>query len=338
MYSILISSVGGGLACHLFHAIKNGRFKDLKVIGANNKRNIQAENTFDKFVILPSPNKKTYIKNLIKIIKKNKIKLVIPGSDEEALIMSKNKKILEKNLCKVACVNFETLKIFNDKIKTYKVLKEKKLPVAKFFEIENYQQLKKKLNFFKNDFVIKPALSRGGRDIVVVKKKLKKVEIKNFGREIHYPRKSFFSKYISKISFRFPSILMEMLYYPIYDLDMLGFNGKAINIVSRRRLNPNEPNEGHLIKKNTKIINIGKKIVKEFNLSWLYDCDIMLSKSGSYKIIEINPRMSGSVAVSLEAGEPIFDNLICIARGIKILRKKNVKKTLVFPYSKLVKV
>ena len=74
MYSILITSVGGGLACQLYDSIKKGRFKDLKVVGANNKKNIQAENIFDKFEILPSPTKKVFVKKLIKIIKKNKIK------------------------------------------------------------------------------------------------------------------------------------------------------------------------------------------------------------------------------------------------------------------------
>ena len=39
MYSILITSVGGGLACHLFSAIKRGKFKDLRIVGANNIKN-----------------------------------------------------------------------------------------------------------------------------------------------------------------------------------------------------------------------------------------------------------------------------------------------------------
>ena len=337
MYSILITSVGGGLACQLYDSIKKGRFKDLKVVGANNKKNIQAENIFDKFEILPNPTKKVFVKKLIKIIKKNKIKLIIPGSDEEALIMSENKKIIEKYSCKLACVDNKTLKIFNDKIKTYKTLKEKNLPIAKFFKINNLSQLKKKLNYFKNDFVIKPSLSRGGRDIILVSKNLKRIEEKNFGREIHVPRKIFFFKFISKKYYRFPSVLMERLYYPVYDLDMLGFKGKSINVISRRRLNPNEPNEGHLIEKKNKILEIGKKIIKEFNLSWLYDCDLMLDKNGNYKIIEINPRMSGSVSVSIKAGQPIFDNLIAIARNKKITKKGNFKNTLIFPYTKLVK-
>ena len=338
MYSILITSVGGGLACHLFSAIKRGKFKDLRIVGANNIKNIQAQNIFDKFEILPNPNDKIFLPKLINIIKKNKIKLIIPGSDEEALAMSKNKKKIEKNSCLLACVDFKTLNIFNNKIMTYEILKKKKLPVANFFRINNLKEMKKKLKLFnKNDFVIKPALSRGGRDIIVVSKKFKRIEKKNFGREIHLPRKLFFSRFMSKTYFKFPAVLMERLFNPVYDLDMLGFKGKPINVISRRRLNPNEPNEGHLIQKRSNIIRIGKKIIKEFNLSWLYDCDLMIDKKGNYKIIEINPRMSGSVAVSIEAGQPIFDNLISLARKKPIKKSQILKRKLIFPYTKLAK-
>jgi len=339
MYPILITSVGGGLASHLCNVIKKGVYKDLSVIGVNNRSNIQAENFFDKFEVVPNPSHKGYIKKIIEIIKKYKVRIAIPGSDEEALILSKNKKQIEKNKCTLACVDHRLLQIFNDKIKTYKKLKIKNLPVATFFETKNLKELKNKINYFKNkDFVIKPALSRGGRDILVVKGNLKKIEKKNHGREIHIPKKIFFSKFINKNYFKFPSVIMERLYYPVYDLDMLSFRGEPINVVARKRLNPNEPNEGHVILKNKKIIAIGKKIIKEFNLSWLYDCDLMLDKKGNLKIIEINPRMSGSVAVSVEAGYPIFDNLISLARNKKIRKKEIKKNILIFPYTKLSKV
>ena len=44
----------------------------------------------------------------------------------------------------------------------------------------------------------------------------------------------------------------------------------------------------------------------------------MIDKKGDYKIIEINPRMSGSSVVSVEAGYPLFDDMISILRGRKI--------------------
>ena len=102
---------------------------------------------------------------------------------------------------------------------------------------------------------------------------------------------------------------------PIFDFDMLCKNGKLINGISRRRIIQSMPNEGHIIQPNTKIYNIGKKIVKTFNLSWLYDCDFMFKNKNTPVVIEINPRMSGSAIVSSYAGLNLFENLISLYLG-----------------------
>ncbi len=118
---------------------------------------------------------------------------------------------------------------------------------------------------------------------------------------------------------------------------MLAYNGKPINVVARKRLNPQVPNDGHLILKKKKILNIGKKIIEKFKLSWLYDCDCMTDKNGKIKIIEINPRMSGSLATSILAGFPLIDNLLSIINKKKLI-KYNLKNNItIMPYKTLYK-
>ena len=130
-------------------------------------------------------------------------------------------------------------------------------------------------------------------------------------------------------------IISERLFPPTYDIDMLSFKGKLINVVSRKRLNPQVPNDGHEIINQKKIQDIGKKIIKNFNLSWLYDCDCMTDKKGKIKIIEINPRMSGSLATAIISGYPIVDNLLRLINKMKLDRSKPHKKVLVMPYKTL---
>ena len=43
---------------------------------------------------------------------------------------------------------------------------------------------------------------------------------------------------------------------------MLSYKGKLINVVARKRLNPQVPNDGHEVMKQKKIENIGKKLSK----------------------------------------------------------------------------
>ena len=335
MYIILITSVGGTLAPFLIDKIRNGRFKDLKIIGTNQSNKCTAKYFLDNFVVTSGGNSPKYIEQMKKIVKKFKINLLIPGSDEEALNLSKNKKYFQKLNCNLATIDYETLCIFSDKIKTYQALKEKNLPFPEFDIIKNNKEIKKKIKKFnKKDFVIKPSLSRGGRNVIVVRSDINKVFFKNFGREIHVPIRKLNKKYFSmfKKDF-FPLVISERLRDPTFDLDMLALNGKSIRVVARKRLNPAEPNAGHIVKKIKKLENIGKNLIRKFNLSWLYDCDLMIDKKGNYKIIEINPRMSGSSVVSVEAGYPLFDDMISILRKKKIKKINKSINKIIFPYT-----
>jgi predicted ATP-grasp superfamily ATP-dependent carboligase len=132
--------------------------------------------------------------------------------------------------------------------------------------------------------------------------------------------------------------LSDLLYEPIFDLDLLAWKGKLISGVVRRRVNPADPNDGHIIVKNNEILNQGKKIVKIFNLSWLYDCDFMLDKKGNPVIIEINPRASGSSSVSIAAGVPLYDNLISLAKKKKLLNQRIPYGTKIIAFKSLKKI
>lgn len=336
MYKILITSAGGQLAPMMCSLMKKGHFRDLKVIGANNKSSEKIKHFFDHFVNLPNGKNNKYIKELIKIIKKYRIDFLIPGSDEEAIKVSKKINLFKKLNCEVSCVKSSILKIFNSKLLTYKYLQKHKLPCANFFHIKSRSELLKKItsNFKNKEFAIKPSISRGGRGIYIIRNDIKKIISKNNFREFHVPSFLFNPTFIKK-NIKFPLILMERLYEPTYDLDLLGLNGRAVTIVCRKRLVPEEPNEGHIIFNDKKLKKIGETIIQKFNLSWLYDCDLMLDKKGNYKIIEINPRLSGSTPVAVLAGYSLYDNLIAIARKKKFFKNKKKISKLIIPYTGL---
>lgn len=335
-YNILLTCAGGGLSSYIINFFKyNSKFKDLKIIAIDNRSNIPGKYFADYFEKVPRGDSKNYITKIKKIIKKYNINLIIPGSDEEALNLSKNiLKIKKKNL-QIACVNYETLKIISSKIETYKFLGKHgfKLPIWKY--ANNQSELLKEVNFFielKKDFIIKPSSTRGGRNVSVIK----------FSREnkklINKSKKKFINKIIRDCSKKFPILLSEKLNEPIYDFDLLAWGGKLIKGVIRKRVNAAEPNDGHTIIKNDKILKQGKKIVKLFNLSWLYDCDFMFDKKGNPVVIEINPRASGSASVSVAAGISLFDDIISLARNKNVKKQKTPFGTKIIAYKSLKKI
>lgn len=337
--NILITSVGGGLGTELVSRIRlTTKFKNLKIIGTDIRDNTPSKFLLDKFYKIPKTNEEDFLKNFLKIIELNKINLIIPGSDNEALKLCEYRNKFENKKCFLASVELNLLKKFSNKESTYKILKKYNLPCADFNVANDMKTLTNYLKKFKErkEFVLKPSFSIGGRNVSVFRNDINKIISYNNGKELHYPNSKKYHVVIKKkYKNKFPVIISERLYAPVYDIDMLSNKGKLINVIVRQRINPQVPNDGHILIKSKKIEKIGRKIIKKFNLSWIYDCDCMTDINGNIKIIEINPRMSGSLATSLIAGFPIIDNLLRIINNKKPLFKKINKEILIVPYKSL---
>ena len=158
------------------------------------------------------------------------------------------------------------------------------------------------------------------------------------GREVHMDHATFQSKYLQSYTEDFPVIVMERLVEPVYDIDMLAFEGKPIRVVPRRRVDSALPNEGHQIVDNQDLIDLGRKIITGLDLSWLYDCDVMYDGAGKPIVLEINPRPSGSVSVCIAAGVPLIDDLISIATGGNIPEIDIPAGRMVIPYKALAQI
>ena len=243
----------------------------------------------------------------------------------------KQKKKLKKFGADLACVDYKYLKFFKNKLSTYRKLDKTKIRKPIWEKASSFQQLNFSVDKFlkkEKEVVIKPVFSRGGRDVTVIRSNLKKKIIsKNFGKERHVSKYFFFNRENKKYLKKFPVIIMERLFEPSYDLDLLAWKGKLIKYVLRRRIGA-QGIKGNLIEKNKKDIQVyAQKIAKIFNLSWLYDCDIMLDKNSKPVLMELNPRISGSLYASVAAGVPLVDDLISLSKKkINKIKKANIKK------------
>ena len=332
---ILLTSAGGGLAPQVIRFLKGSKIhKNTKVYGVDAYANASGKYYADYFKTVSNGKSKNFIKQIIQICRNFKINLIIPGSDEDALNLSKNRHKIETNYTKIASVSFSVLRILSNKFKTYNYLEKFNIPLPIWYVARNQKELFqyiKKLIVKKKNIVIKPTISRGGRNVYIISKKMKKEISRNDGRETELNLNILKKRYLKKIKKIFPVIVMEKLYTPCFDFDMLCKNGKLIKGVTRRRINPSVPNDGHVIENRRDIFKVGAKIAKCFNLTWLYDCDFMLDNKQRPRIIEINPRMSGSAAVSVAAGIPLFDDLISIYKKKKIQKSKPVNKKIILP-------
>ena len=332
----MITCVGGELMPQIIKSLKEIKGIKLSIVGTDYNVNAIGRYFCDKFYKVPKGNDKSYISNCEKIVKKEKINLIIPTSDEEALSLSKKKSFFAKIGATIACIDYDKLKILNDKSETYSKLSKFNIPTAEWSLIKNRDELKKKILLYieKNGgAVIKPCLERGSRNIFIISKNKKK---KTFNAKINIFNNinEFLPILESKLLYK-NYLVMQELSEPVIDIDLLSWKGKHISVIPRKRIHPLFPNMGHQILNNQKLINLGKKIIKSFELSWLYDCDVMFDNNKDPIVIEINPRQSGSAAISIAAGFKIYEKLIKLYLNKKVYPEKRLNNSIVIPYKSL---
>ena len=333
----MITCVGGDLMPQVIKSLKNIKGVKLSIIGTDFNDNAVGKYFCDKFYKVPKGSNKNYISNCEEIVKREKINLIIPTSDEEALSLSKNKNYFAKFGTTIACVDYDKLKVLNDKSKTYTKLNEFNIPTAEWALIKNKEELKKKILLYFKKYggaVIKPCLDRGSRNIFIISKRKKNTTNSNISTFSNI--NEFLPILESKLIYK-NYIVMQELSEPVIDIDLLSWKGKYLSVIPRKRIHPLFPNMGHQILNNKKLIDLGKKIIKNFELSWLYDCDVMFDNKKNPIVIEINPRQSGSVAISIAAGFKIYEKLIKLYLNRTVYPEKKINDNFIIPYKSLYK-
>ena len=313
-FRLMMTSVAGSLGPLNLEMMKASIPNKVWVLGVDARHDYNAENLADKFEIVPKGDDPGYLERVCYLIKKFQINLVIPCSDEEAVTLSTNRNKVEKLGAKVACAPKKSIQIMSNKLLTYNFLENKNVSVPKYKIATNLKELANCVGDFYNkyeSFVIKDPIARGNRGTILVDRKINgKVDFMG-SRETHVGW-SFYNKNIrSIIDDNFPKLILERLYKPAYDIDILANKGKVINLVPRERINPaGVPYQGNIIRNDEKLIKLAKKVSESFCLTWLYDLDIMTRKDGTPVVVEVNPRPSGSSVASILSGIPLYKNLL----------------------------
>ena len=152
---ILMTSIGGMFAHDFIRALRET--KDIFILGTDINKTSNAY-YLDKFEQIsdPAKDKNKYIKKIIYLCKKYQINLILPGSDNECIEISKNLKKFYKMNIKTSVSNFKIIRKIIDKHTLFKTLKENKIDVGEWYTINNLKELKKN---FKNNGLSKKKIN-----------------------------------------------------------------------------------------------------------------------------------------------------------------------------------
>ena len=321
-----MSCVGGALAPALLHFLKNSNHLDYFLVGVDNNSSPNNSDLLlefvDAFDVVPTGESAEYEDAICDLVKAHKIEFILPGSDDEAFALAKCADRLSELGATLLVSDLNTLNQLSDKGHTYELLKADHIAVPDYCLTkteEDFFLAIDRFGFPEITIVCKPSAGRGGRGVFVLEGNAEPPPWLGAGQRENRISAKELPKHpmLNKLGQGY--LVMPRLYTPAYDADVFStYDGNPKAIV-RQRTNPaGIPFLGNTFSQSDEAVKYCTAIATSLSLSGIHDIDLMTGSDGSLRLLEVNPRPSGSMAASLFAGIPIVDVVIGAFLGIDI--------------------
>lgn len=253
--------------------------------------------------LVPRVSDQNYISVLIKLCKEHHIDIFWPDLDEELTLVAQHRQEFENIGVKVLLNDIHPLKICTDKWETYKCLQEAKIPVPFSWDLDS-ENIESITEF---PVLLKPKFGRGSQGINIVDSSelLLEKNIKGY-------------------------IAQQYLDGKEYTVDVMSnFKGEYIYSSIRERI---ATDSGISIKGKTvsdsKISMLTKRAANILQLKGPTCFQCIVTNDQRIGFIEINPRIAGTVALSVMAGAPIITDSVKALMGEEIVEPMNYNSNL----------
>ena len=260
----------------------------------------------DDFVRLPGADDVNFISEVLNICKNRGIQIVLPLVTKELFPFSLNKNLFENAGVRLLVSPETAIGIANNKSACHHFLKSKGITVPLFHIVhtaEEFIHAAYELGHPQKSFCFKPSISNGSRGFRIVSDSINETEMlfqyKPYNTYITYAHAL---KILS--SQAFPELLVtEYLPGTEYSVDCLANHGKAVAVVPRlrKKMVNGISVQGEFIK-DEPIINYCSRIIEAIGLHGNIGIQVKQSENGEPLLLEINPRVQGTIVAGLGAG------------------------------------
>ena len=336
--NILMTGGGAPGAAGILRCLKENKSFHITVADANPGAVGRYLN--NDFVTIPFATDPSFTDELLSLCRKKNIHAILPLVTRELIPLSKQVKEFELAGTKLLLSPAASLEIANNKSRLYEFLQWRGMPVPAFKVVETVEQFTnaiKELGYPANQICFKPSVSNGSRGFRIVSEQINELDL----LFSHKPSSTYITlQQAVKIcsSGIFPELLVsEYLPGEEYSVDCLANHGESVLIVPRlrKRMINGISVEGEFVKEEN-IISYCTQIIKELQLHGNIGIQVKKSTSGQFLILEINPRVQGSIsavlgaavnlpelAVKQELGLPISPDELLVKWGTKFSRYWN---------------
>lgn len=322
---IIMTGAGAPGAPGIIRCYRNNRERDIEILGVDMQSRVSTIKLLDQFAQIPAASDENFCETILKLAKENDISIIQPLVTKELEVFSQNKARFENEGILICVSEQKQLEIANDKGKLLDYLKREKITVPdyrKIQKVEEFEPACQELGFPERCICFKPTKSNGSRGfrILDIRKKLSTIIFEEKPTSVYIDFNT--AKQTLQQLGEIPELLiMEYMPGNEYSVDMLVENGRALYTIPRLR----EKMNGGIsttctVKDEQDVIDYCNAIAASLNLHGNIGIQVRKDAAGEIKILEINPRVQGSIVACSAAGInlPYF--------GLKLFLKEPVPK------------
>jgi len=280
---VLVTGAGGPAGVCVIKALKDV----YDVVGVDMDNFASGLYLVDRAYVVPPANNETFISKILEVCCREKVSFIIPTVSEELMVFSENLALFEKKNIHIAVSGKASLEIANNKLNTYQ-----------FFSGMSYCPAIYSVLDCKFPCVVKPVNSRGARGFFVCD-----------------DRDSLLVALKKNTLAGYESVIMEYLTGPEYSVYGLSdLNGCPLVCVVNLRIRAGGESKVAKIVDNPGVAGLACEIAQKLNLVGPWNVQLMGSE-GNFKLVEVNPRVAGSLSLVVAAGLKYAELIVKIFTG-----------------------
>ncbi|HEX4877122.1 MAG TPA: ATP-grasp domain-containing protein, partial [Chitinophagaceae bacterium] len=304
--------------------------KNIHIIAADAKDEVVGKYLADDFLVIPPASDSKFSDKLLSLCRERNIHVLLPLVTKELIPLADRMKEFELAGTRIPISSVASLEIANNKSRLYEFLQWRGMAIPDFRVVENVEQFKTaitELGYPDKIVCFKPSVSNGSRGFRILSEQQDELDLLfNHKPTTTYLKEAEAIRILS--SGLFPELLVsEYLPGAEYSVDCLCDHGEAILVVPRIRTKMINgiSVQGQFIQQE-EIIRYCNGIIKELHLHGNIGIQVKANESGEYMILEINPRVQGSISAGLGAGVNLPVLAIKQELGLTILPEETFVK------------
>lgn len=305
--TVLMTGAGAPGASGIIKCLRLNGERDIRIIGCDMKERVGTRCLLDGFEQIPPASSPDFVETLLAKAVQNGADVVLPLVTRELELLSGSVSRFAEAGIKVCVCPAESLHIANDKGLMLDEMKKGGLPVPGYVRITRAEQFApacKALGYPEKTVCFKPTHSNGSRGFRIISPDIDRATLL-FGEK---PNSTYmdFDDAVDVLTGmdKIPELLvMEYLPGSEYSIDMFVDNGNTLAAVPRKRLAMNGGiSVSCLMEDNREIIDYCTDIARVLRLDGNIGIQVRADCEGRYRILEINPRVQGTIVACLASG------------------------------------